>query len=102
MVAAVSVAVTIVPEAVAIVPVALRFPCLTALGAAFGLVGIASRMELLLFLGAKGKGFSAIGTREGFILKTHWMPSSLKNLVRVRVIQCLIETLRGFKKLVLT
>jgi hypothetical protein len=90
MVAAVSVAA--VSVAVASIPVALRFPCLTALGAAFGLIGIASRPELLLFVSGEGKGIAAVGTREGFILKTHWMPSSLKNLVRVRVIQYLIET----------
>ena len=87
-VAAISIAA--VSIAVAAIPVALRFPCLTALGAAFGLVGIASRLELLLFPGAKRKRFSAVGTREGFILKTHWMPSSLKYLVRARVIQYLI------------
>jgi hypothetical protein len=76
--------------AVAAVAKALRFPCLTAFGAAFGLVGIASGLELLLFLNAKGKGIIAIGAGEGFVLKTHWMASSLKNLVRARVIQYLM------------
>jgi hypothetical protein len=101
-VATISVAVVVIPEVVTIIAVALRFSSLTAIGAALGLVGIASGVELLLLLSAKGKGFSAIGTSEGFILKTHWMPSSLKNLVRARVIQYLIETVEGFKKLVLT
>jgi hypothetical protein len=69
---------------------ALCFPCLTAFGTAFGLIGVASLLELLLFLGAKGKGITAIGTSEGLIFKTHWMTSSLNHLVRARVIQYLM------------
>jgi len=79
-----------VTVAVTSVPVALGLPCLTAFGTAFGLVGVASRLELLLFLGAKSKRITAIGTLEGLVLKSHWMTSSLNHLVRAWAIQYLI------------
>ena len=59
--------------------VVLRFPRLTAFGTALGLVSVASHLELFLFLSAEGKGITAIGTFEGFVLKTHWMTSSPNN-----------------------
>ena len=62
---------------------AVGFPCLPAIGAALGLVGIAPLLDLLLFRYSEGKGIIAIGTGEGFVLKTHWMASSLKDLVEV-------------------
>jgi hypothetical protein len=80
-VAAISIAVATVPIAV--------FSCLTAIGTAFGFVGIASRLKLFLFLSAKGKRITAIGTFEGLVLKTHRMTSSLNYLARARVIQIL-------------
>jgi hypothetical protein len=90
-IASISVAITIVTVAIAATAAkAFCFPCLTAFGAALGLVGIASRLELLLFYSAKGKGIIAIRTGECFVFKTHWMASSLNNLVRARVIQYLI------------
>ena len=55
----------------ATVSVTFCFPCLAARGTALGLVSIASRLELFLFLSAKGKSIAAIGTFEGLILKTH-------------------------------
>jgi hypothetical protein len=84
------VAVAAISVAITAVAVARRLPCLTAFGAAFGLVGIASRLEQLLFLSAEGKSITAIGTFEGLVLKTHWMASSLNDLVRVSVIQYLM------------
>jgi hypothetical protein len=48
-------------KAVAAVAEAFCFPCLTAVGAALGLIGVASGLELLLFLNTKGKGIIAIG-----------------------------------------
>jgi hypothetical protein len=47
-------------------------------------------VELFLFLGAKGKGIIAVVTGEGLVLKTHWVTSSLDNLVRAWVIQYLM------------
>jgi len=76
--------------AVATATVALRFPCLSAFGAPFGFVSIASRLEQLLFVSAEGESTTAIGTFEGLVLKTHWMASSLNNLVRAWAIQYLI------------
>ena len=73
------IAAAIITIAVVAVSVLSCFPSLTALGATLGLVGIASRLELFLFLSAKGKSIPAIGTFECLILKTHWMTSSLLN-----------------------
>jgi hypothetical protein len=84
------VAVAIITIAAATVSILACFPCLTALGAALWLVGIASRLELLLFLSGKGKAIPAIGTFKGLVLKTHWMTSSLNYLARVRAIQYLV------------
>jgi hypothetical protein len=55
---------------------AVCLACLTAFGAAFGLIGIAPLLELLLFRYSEGEGIVAIGTAEGFVLKTHvgWPP----------------------------
>jgi hypothetical protein len=72
------------------VTIALCFSSLTAFGTAFGLIGVASRLELLLFLGAESKGITAIGTSEVFVFESHWMTSSLNHLVRARVIQYLM------------
>jgi hypothetical protein len=60
--AASAVAVTTIAVAVTAVSVAFCFPCLTAFGAAFGLIGVSPRLELLLFRDAKGKSVIAIGT----------------------------------------
>ena len=62
---------------IAAVSVAWCFSCLTARGAALGLIGIAPGLEKLLFLSAERKCRTAVGTLEGFVLKTHWMTSSL-------------------------
>jgi hypothetical protein len=51
-------------------------------------------LEKLLLLSAEGEGGSAIGTLERLVLKTHWMPSSLKVLVKVPVIQYLSKSVR--------
>jgi len=56
---------------IAAVSVLSCFPSLTAFGATLGLVCIASRLELFLFLSAKGKSIPAIRTFECLILKTH-------------------------------
>ena len=84
------IAVVAISIAVAAKSILLCFPCLTAFGAALWLVRVASRMELLLFLSAKGKTFRAIETFECLVLKAHWMTSSLNYLVRARVIQYLM------------
>jgi len=84
------IAVAIITIAIVAVSVLSCFPSLTAIGTAFGFVGIASRLKLSLFLSAKGKSITAIGTFDGLVLKTHWMTSSLNYLARARVIQCLI------------
>jgi hypothetical protein len=76
--------------AIATVSVALRLPCLTAFGAAFGFIGITLGLEKLLILNAESESLSAVGTFECLILKTHWMTSSLMNLAGVRAIQYLI------------
>jgi hypothetical protein len=40
-----------------------------------GLVGQTFRRKKLLLPGGKGEDNSAIGTLDGFVLKTHWMTS---------------------------
>ena len=77
--------------AVAAVAGAFCFPCLAAFGAAFRFVGITSRTELFLLLNAERKGIVAVVASEGLVLKTHWMASSLNNLVRARVIQYFVN-----------
>jgi hypothetical protein len=61
----------------AAIPVALRLPCLSALRASLGFVGVAFGLEEFLVLSREGKAGSTIGTLQGFILKTHGMTSSL-------------------------
>ena len=76
--------------------ITLGLPCLSAFGTALWLVGVAFGLEEFLVFSAECKGSAAIGTCKGFILKTHWMASSLKLLVSVLVIQHLREfRLRG-------
>jgi len=72
-----TIAVSAITIAVATVPVPLCFPCLTAFGAAFGLISIAPGLEKLLILNAESEGSPTIGTLECLVLKTHWMTSSL-------------------------
>jgi hypothetical protein len=55
----------------------IGFPCLTAFRTALRLIGVAFRLEKFLIFSAEGKGRAAIGAGEGFVLKTHWMASSL-------------------------
>ena len=85
--------VAIITIAVATVSVLACFPCLTAFGAALRLVSIASRLEMFLFLNAKGESSPAVVTFECLILKTHWMTSSLTNLVGALAIQYLIYSI---------
>jgi hypothetical protein len=59
--------------------VTVSLSCLAARGAALGLIGIAPGFKELLLFSAEGKGSPAIGTLERFVLKAHWMTSSLKN-----------------------
>ena len=54
------------------------FPCISASRAALRLVGIASGRKLFLFISAESEGSGAIGTRDGFVLITHWMTSFFK------------------------
>ena len=65
--------------AVATISILLCFPCLAALGATLGLVGVAFGVKKLLFSGVEGEDSPAIGTLERLVLKTHWMTSSLLN-----------------------
>lgn len=60
------------------IAITLGFPCLTAFRTALGLVGIASGLEEFLVFSAMRKGSAAIHTRKVFILKSHWMTSSLR------------------------
>jgi hypothetical protein len=55
----------------------LGLPSLTAFGTALWLVSVALRLEKLLVFGTERESRATIGTREGFLLKTHWMTSSL-------------------------
>jgi len=61
---------------VAAISIALRLPCLTALRASLGLVGVAFGLEELLVLGAEGESSSTVGACEGLVW-AHWMTSSL-------------------------
>ena len=66
-------------ESIVATSMTLWFPCLAARGTALRLINIASGLEELLFLSAEGEGSPTIGTLERFVLKTHWMISSLSN-----------------------
>jgi hypothetical protein len=59
-------------------------------GTALWLLGKAFGLVEFLFSGGKSKRGAAIGTLEGLFLKSHWMISSLTDLVGARVIQYLI------------
>jgi len=72
-----TIAVSAITIAAATVSVPLCFPCLTAFGAAFGLISIAPGLEKLLILNAESELLPTIGTLECLVLKTHWMTSSL-------------------------
>ena len=61
------------------VSVAFWLPCLAARRTALGLISIAFGLEKLLFLSVESKGSPTIGTLDRFVLKTHWMTSSLLN-----------------------
>jgi hypothetical protein len=63
---------------VATVPMTLRLPGLATRHTAFGVVGVASGCEELLFVSAEGEGSSAVGTLDGLVLKAHWMTSFYK------------------------
>jgi hypothetical protein len=58
--------------------ITLGLPCLTAFGAALGLISVTFGLEKFLVFGTKGKGRATIGALKGFFLKSHWMTSSLK------------------------
>jgi len=73
------------PVAVAPIPIpisisiTLRLPCLPAWGTALGLISIAPGLIELLFSSGEAEVSPTIGTLDGFVLKTHWMTSSLLN-----------------------
>jgi hypothetical protein len=54
-------------------------PCLPARGTSLGLIGIALGLKELLFLSGEAEISPTIGALDGFVLKTHWMTSSLLN-----------------------
>ena len=59
--------------------ITLGLPCLSAFGTALGLVSVALGLEKFLIFSAEREGRTTIGACKGFILKTHWMTSSLKD-----------------------
>jgi hypothetical protein len=65
------------PIAVTTTSLPICLPCLSARGAALGLIGIALGLEELLFLSGEAEVGSAIGTVERLFLKAHWMTSFL-------------------------
>jgi hypothetical protein len=69
------------PVAVASVSISipLRLPYLPAWGTALGLIGIAPGLIELLFPSGEAEVGPTIGTLDSFVLKTHWMTSSLLN-----------------------
>lgn len=89
-----AITVSTITIAVATVSVTACLPCVAAFSAAFGFVGIAPRLELFLFLSAKGKSITAIGTFERLVLKRHWMTSSLLYLARVLATQYVRKTVK--------
>ena len=78
--------------AVALSTEALCFPGFATGRAAPRLVGIAFGLEEFLFLSAEAEGSSAVGALEFFVLKTHWMTSSVCSLAVALVIQCVGQT----------
>jgi hypothetical protein len=64
--------------AAATTSIPLCLPCLSARGAALGLISIALGLKELLFLSGEAEVGPAIGTLDRFVLKTHWMTSFLK------------------------
>ena len=58
-------------------PVTLCFPCLSAGGAALGLIGIALAFEEFLLSGGKGEVSTTVSTLKLFIFDCHWMTSFL-------------------------
>jgi hypothetical protein len=72
---------------VVIISKALGSPRFTTCRAPFGLVGVTFLLEELLFLSAKGEGFTTVGALEALVLESHWMTSSLRYLARALVIQ---------------
>jgi len=67
------------PVVVTTTSIPLCLPCLAAWRTALGLISIALGLKELLFLSAEGEVSPTIGTLDRFVLKTHWMPSFLKN-----------------------
>jgi hypothetical protein len=80
----------------------LRFVCFAAWGTTPRLIGKTFGLEELLFPRAEGEICSTVGTKDGFVLKTHWMTSSLTNLVGVWGHPILNMNLGGYKKFVIT
>jgi hypothetical protein len=58
-----------------------RFPCLTALRAALGIVCETLICEEFLFSGTESETGSTIGTLYCLVLEAHWMTSSIELLV---------------------
>ncbi len=83
--------VSVSAAAAAAVAISLLLPGPATLLTAPGLILKTTRCVKLLLTGCKCEILSTISTLERFILKTHWMTSSLKYLVRVRAIQYLRE-----------
>ena len=67
---------------VAVIPVTACLPCPATRRTALGLIGIAFRSEELLLFSAEGKSSPAISALKWFVLKIHWMTSSLLLLAR--------------------
>ena len=86
------------PIAVTTVPIPLCLPCLSAWSTALGFISIAPGLIELLFPSGEAEVGPTVGTLDCFVLKTHWMTSSLKYLVRARVIQILELNQSGFYK----
>ena len=67
------------PIAVTATCVPLCLPCLSARRTALGLIGIAPALIELLFPSGEAEVSPTIGTLDRFVLKTHWMTSSLSD-----------------------
>jgi len=67
------------PVAVTTISIPLCLPCLSAWGTALGLISIALGLKELLFPSGEAEVSPTIGTLDRFVLKTHWMTSSLLN-----------------------
>ena len=70
------------PVAVTTIPIPLCLPCLSAWRTALGFVGIAPGLIELLFPSSEAEVSSAVDTLDRFVLKTHWMTSSLSDFSR--------------------